>query len=46
MKKDYVIPDIYVVSLESGSILMSSAQEESTSAVNFENLINGGDFNW
>ena len=46
MKKDYLTPDIQLMSLESGSILMSSSQEEKGATVNFENLTDGGDFIW
>lgn len=48
MKKDYERPDIYVMSFSTGGVLMSSsllpiARE---SVVEFENLVDGGDFNW
>lgn len=46
MKKDYLIPDIQVMSIESGSVLMASAQQEEKSSVNFENITDGGDFIW
>lgn len=46
MKKDYVNPDIQVVSIELGSVLMASSMEENTSAVQFQNLEDGGDFIW
>lgn len=46
MKKDYLTPDMQLLSLELGSVLMSSSQEETSSTVNFENLTDGGDFIW
>lgn len=46
MKKDYLTPDIHVMSIESGAVLMQSEQVDQESTVSFENLVNGGDFAW
>ena len=46
MKNDYLTPDIRVMSIESGAVLMQSTQTDQESSVSFENLVNGGDFAW
>lgn len=46
MKNNYLTPDIHVMSIESGSVLMQSEQVQQEPSVNFENLVNGGDFAW